>query len=230
MIARGSEIWLYGSYARGDFDERSDIDVLVVGPHTPDMLTTLSRRFGHRLSVSAYTWEEIAKMKKDGSLFLLHLHREGRFLESSSGEESLLAGQLEALPSYRHVVRDLRSFVEAVDDVAESISFDFSLAFELSILATVFRHASVLGCYVIGQPTFGRNRPVLTFGCHAGLDKKLMNQILGLYEFRLESARGSGLLDGFEWDQSSVEEWINTAYCYLELVKEQVNVYTEPVS
>ena len=29
----GSEVWLFGSWARGDWDARSDVDLLAVAPH-----------------------------------------------------------------------------------------------------------------------------------------------------------------------------------------------------
>jgi tRNA nucleotidyltransferase (CCA-adding enzyme) len=30
---RGAEVWLFGSWARGDWDARSDVDLLAVAPH-----------------------------------------------------------------------------------------------------------------------------------------------------------------------------------------------------
>lgn len=45
-------ILIYGSYARGDFDERSDVDVLVVADRgAPSLPEELSRRFGRRVDI-----------------------------------------------------------------------------------------------------------------------------------------------------------------------------------
>jgi predicted nucleotidyltransferase len=65
---------LFGSYARGDQNAESDIDVLqVVKKVSP------ARKVG-KIVVSCYTIRQLVNLAKQGSLFILHLRMEGVIL------------------------------------------------------------------------------------------------------------------------------------------------------
>jgi predicted nucleotidyltransferase len=69
-----SETMLFGSYARGDENPESDIDVLqIVRKPTP------ARKVGN-IVVSCYTIGQLINLAKQGSLFVLHLRTEGVIL------------------------------------------------------------------------------------------------------------------------------------------------------
>lgn len=148
-----SEVWLYGSAARGDADYRSDVDVLVVGDGQFSPATV-----GLDLTVtpSHYSWPEIENMARYGSLFLHHIRLEGQPLVETSSRR--LRNLLDALPPYARADQELDSFEQVVTDVATSVKRDHSPAFELAVLGTAARHAAILGCYLIGDPEFGRHR------------------------------------------------------------------------
>lgn len=65
---------LYGSYARGDQVPDSDIDVLQIGyiPKPPQKIGSIV--------ISFYTTRQLSKLAKQGSLFVLHLRKEGLIL------------------------------------------------------------------------------------------------------------------------------------------------------
>jgi hypothetical protein len=64
------DLFLYGSHARGDSQETSDIDVLQVTPtHTPPYSV-------ERVNVTCYTFEQLLRLARRGSLFARHLIEE----------------------------------------------------------------------------------------------------------------------------------------------------------
>ena len=81
---RLKEIILYGSYARGDFTEESDIDLLIVlkGKVVPgreidrmiDIITEINLKYGGLISVYPVSEEDY---KKINSPLLINVRREG---------------------------------------------------------------------------------------------------------------------------------------------------------
>lgn len=75
---------LYGSKARGDASEKSDIDILLIVKNESANLKRVLRRIGYRLSATsyavpsilAYTEEEWEQRKKIGSAFSETVERE----------------------------------------------------------------------------------------------------------------------------------------------------------
>jgi len=74
-------VFLYGSVARGDADEWSDIDLIVTGSDselTPgDLRRTLSRRGVDRVSIIYYPTSVFRKHYRERALFIAHLKQEG---------------------------------------------------------------------------------------------------------------------------------------------------------
>lgn len=66
---------LYGSRARGDHDERSDIDVLALAAEGPPAVVTREC-----LTVSRYAVEHVLRRARSGDLFAYHLVTEGKVL------------------------------------------------------------------------------------------------------------------------------------------------------
>lgn len=44
IIEAGGRIWIFGSRARGDYRLFSDLDVLIEGPITPDLITSIGEQ------------------------------------------------------------------------------------------------------------------------------------------------------------------------------------------
>lgn len=68
-------IYLFGSQARGDYSNESDIDILLI--------TKKYEKAFHidKFGISPYTLEQLIRLANDGSLFVLHLIMESIFLE-----------------------------------------------------------------------------------------------------------------------------------------------------
>ena len=185
-MTHGWSVWEYGSVARGDADRLSDFDVLVVGPETGELGTVMSAAGldFHRASISRYSWDEIVGMAGYGSLFLHHVRLEGRPLYENDACRGQLRTVLDELGEYTLARRDVQGFKTVLGDVAESLRYGGAKAFELSVLGTVIRHGSILGCWLLGNPTFGRLAPVESFAAAAGLAVSMVD-FERLYMYRL---------------------------------------------
>ncbi len=150
---------LYGSHARGDADVISDVDVLAVGslpPIADDIAALLPASCKGPLHISHYDWGELEAMSRYGSLFLHHIASEARALRYEGNAQTRLSELLALLGPYQLAERDLVGFRATVCDVEAGLRAGLPPCFELAVLGGVARHASVLGCYVAGRPTFGR--------------------------------------------------------------------------
>jgi hypothetical protein len=210
---------LYGSVARGTADARSDIDVLVA--------TATGKLDGHVIPLadaltagaSSYSWNELEYMHRSGSLFILHLQREGKLLHADSEGKELYTLLLSSLPPYSGVRRDLSAFLAAVDDAESALRVGSTgIEFELASIATTIRHASILGCYLGGDPDFGRYSAVNKFLRLAKLDPGLLHDFKKLYAFRLaqDGRQSSPELPSAD----TIAEWVKVARVFVDAATE----------
>lgn len=186
ILSDDCAIWLYGSHARGDADSLSDVDVLVVSDRAIDVHAIASVVcLPSRLSVARYAWREIEGMAEYGSLFLRHLQLEGRTLIEEIAVRGRLEKLLATLPGYSLAGRDLKGFHTVLDDVRSSLRSDAHLTFELATVATLFRHACILGCALCGSPCFSRFKPVTWLVQHWGLASSWSDDFPTLYAYRM---------------------------------------------
>lgn len=151
-----AEVWLYGSRARGDFDDKSDTDILFVADDVGQPLPEVRLPYPN-VSVSRYSWQELELMVGYGSLFAHHLSAEGVCLWS--GTDGRLAGLLSSVPPFRQGKRDLIGFRRCYADARHSLRNAGWPDLEFEILATMARHAAILCSYCLGEASFGRETP-----------------------------------------------------------------------
>jgi len=207
-------MWVYGSAARGDADELSDIDLLVVADpdERPDAPPSIAGTAG--VSVSRYAWDEIESMIGYGSLFLHHLKQEGRPIVEQ--DPPRLRRLLEQLPRYQRADQELDSFSQVVADVRDALSGDYSPQFELAVLATAARHSVILGCYLIGDPRFGRGEPFRVLLPRLGYTAGEISAFQRLYTYRLAENRAEiAPLD----QRDDVMTWATRVATLIEQVK-----------
>ena len=228
-MSRGTAIWVYGSSARGDGDDLSDLDVLVVGPMRSSIVTMISRMTsGDRYpSISSYSWREIRVMAGYGSLFLHHLRLEAYPLHEDDACRGRLRQTLVEMGRYTRASKDVSAFRAVLHDVEKSLIVGDLVVFELSVLATVIRHASILGCWLLGEPRFGRIQPVEWFSSAADvLDHREFEKFPELYAYRLHFDERVSRLDLLEICPTV---WLCRAYALVEALEEMISVHSDGV-
>lgn len=75
---------IYGSFASGNFDERSDLDILVIGESeaVDSSITELERKIGREVQLTVIPYYKWEKMKKEGD----------EFAENVTGNHVLIKG------------------------------------------------------------------------------------------------------------------------------------------
>ncbi len=75
-----SQAFIYGSFAKGEEREGSDIDLLVIGKVDEDKLieeiSKLERKLQREINYAIYGKEDFEKKKKEGNSFILDILRE----------------------------------------------------------------------------------------------------------------------------------------------------------
>ena len=173
------EIWLYGSQARGDADRFSDTDVLVVADDHVSFDEVRSSLEYDNVNVSHYSWTEIEAMGAYGSLFLHHIAIEGVRMQASKSEPDRMPRLLNALPPFSRAREDLAGFRRALEESRASLEDGGWLDFECEVVATVARHAAILGSHCLNQVAFGRERPFVVTGRALGYSDKHVDALIG---------------------------------------------------
>ena len=153
---------LYGSYARGDQSCDSDIDVLQI-VHAPRPFQKIGS-----IGVSFYTARQLSKLANQGSLFVLHLRKEGVVLYDPN---KILRAALDSYvaPENYNELRTIISVSAAVlhldRDSLSAQQFSGVINLSLYLLRTVV----YLRCVEVGTPVFSLDAARAVLGDHAAL-------------------------------------------------------------
>lgn len=202
---------LFGSAARGGSDEFSDVDLLVVGD-VPKRHVIEQVRAGARaapVAIAQYSWEQVKQMAEYGSLFLQHVLLEGQRVASSSDGDNCLDDILSSMGDYTRTEADLLAFHTVVDDSVMAVSSGHEPSYEAGVVATTIRHSSILGCWLLGEPSFGRIEPTARIFDQMGYGDELVRDYEKLYSCKLYS---EGRLSSIDMPSATyVLRWCETA-------------------
>lgn len=201
------DIWLFGSYARGDVHTTSDVDVLVISEIAPDesFLAEILRdkNIEGELSFSHYSRSGISDLISNGALFAWHIRLEGVALTSKSG---WLADKLKQISPYQTYIEDMKLLQVMVDETRQSLQCDnHTLNMEASVLSVALRNAAMMTAYISGQPDFSSTAIFKLRNCDPALSisnrisDRTVRDLIGA---RLESERG--ISQERQWTQSEL--------------------------
>jgi hypothetical protein len=150
----------FGSAARGDDDEHSDIDLFIMCRDMPaENIIELRNKcvrpgIGSAMNVSAYKQADVLEMAGSGSLFLWHLKLEGRVVFSKGGIFQNIVAKLRAYNGYE---KNFKLYLQILGDVKESFDRRRTLnEFDYALLFTLARNTCMQLCMRHGSPEFGR--------------------------------------------------------------------------
>lgn len=219
-----SEIYLFGSVARGDEDRYSDVDILIViDDCLDDEYVKLKDKYANYLNVpvswiSMYRISKIMTMYKMGSYFLWHIKKEGKILYSRNNE---LQSLLLTLPQYNGFKNDLQEYSQILYDIELELENEYlSADYELAVLASLVRNTCITIAYLNNRLDFGRNSaPMYCF------DKYKMNISLkeyeALYQYRLYHT--GKIKKVVKAETKQLKKWIKIEKTLLEIAKKGVN-------
>lgn len=141
-------IYVFGSVVRGEIDEYSDIDLLLV---TDEIIKNIDSN-----KYSIYTPHRIKEMYDEGNPFAWHLFMESKIIYTDDIDYLKSLGRPNV---YKNCYKDLIKFKNLFHESLHSINEDnFSLIFDLAMIFLSIRNFAT--CYSLDQyekPIFSRN-------------------------------------------------------------------------
>lgn len=135
------EIYAFGSIVRGEIDEYSDVDLLVI----KDLKEKIPEIDKERFSI--YTFERLSQLWEEGNPFSWHLYSESKCLYSENSIPFLKS--LGKPNPYINHLNDLNKFHKLFLDSKLSIeSNSYSLDFDLSMIFLAIRNFA--SCFSLG--------------------------------------------------------------------------------
>ncbi len=208
------DLYIFGSYCRGEIDNYSDIDLLLIKDINEDLTTFDLDKF------SIYNKKRINELWQEGNPFAWHLHLESKFIFSNTKTNYLKS--LGVPNEYQNLDNDLNKFYQLYIDAKESLNQSFSSKdFDFSMIFLAIRNFA--SCYSLGylkKPNFSRNSSL-----QLGEDSiQILNSSYSILEkARILSTRGIGsnILDS-EFDEV-VNEMENITKWFEKLNKKNQN-------
>jgi predicted nucleotidyltransferase len=155
---------LFGSVARGDDDELSDLDLLALvqnggGPvSVEEVRATLPAGLAGKVAtISWYGMERLVEMHRSGELFAWHIHLDGKVLHDPVGAVATLG-----VPApYRRALDDVDAFLAIAADLPSQLErAERNAIYEFGVLYVCLRNVAMsASAHLSAQPDFTRKVP-----------------------------------------------------------------------
>lgn len=185
-------VMVYGSVARNEADINSDIDIFAL---VEDSLTEIEREkviekiyyqfSAKEVNVSLYTKEIFNKMSIDGSLFLWHLKKEGKYLFNKNNGDIFMN-----LSNFDGYQKNMKLYRDLFNSVQKSLVENGVNSYDLSMLFFLCRNISILTCFKIGNPIFGRHSAYETLTKYLNFEPVNYSNFTFLSKWRIDYTRG----------------------------------------
>ncbi|MDQ0271925.1 nucleotidyltransferase domain-containing protein [Cytobacillus purgationiresistens] len=185
-------VMVYGSVARNEADINSDIDIFAL---VVDSLTEIEREKliekiyyqfpAKEVNVSLYTKEIFNKMSRDGSLFLWHLKKEGKYLFNKRNENIFIN-----LSNFDGYQKNMKLYRDLFSSVQKSLVENGVNSYDLSMLFFLCRNISILTCFKIGNPNFGRYSAYENLTKYLNYEPVSYSNFISLSKWRIDYTRG----------------------------------------
>ncbi|HHF4806671.1 TPA: nucleotidyltransferase domain-containing protein [Haemophilus influenzae] len=170
-------IYVFGSLCRGELDNKSDIDILIIS----------DEKFGSEYNkYSVYSYEKIRELWLDGNPFAWHLYLESKLVFSS--EENDFLRELGEPKKYSNVRNDFYKFKDIYTNSLKSLELKSNSVFNLSCIFLAIRNISTCYSLYLEKAVFSR-RAMLKITPSINIP---MDVIETLEKCRILSTRGVG--------------------------------------
>ncbi|WP_416150822.1 nucleotidyltransferase domain-containing protein [Salipaludibacillus sp. HK11] len=185
---------LFGSKARNDADNNSDVDIFILiddnysEVNKNNLIKKVSRIIDDKkTNVSLYSKEVFNKMLDDGSMFLWHLKLEGKYIFNRYNMDIF-----KGLNDFQNYRKNLNLYKDLFAEAKESITTNMVNSYDLSMLFFLCRNLSLLTCFKIGRPNFGKYSAYNELIYYLGFEPIRWENYIILSKWRMNFTRGIG--------------------------------------
>lgn len=181
-------IALYGSIARGDSDQLSDQDVILVSKNESDLVIAkkLAEEIGY--SCSCYTWRKLKKLSQKKALFIQHLKKEAVIVSDRDEQLQSFLKDFEPASDYSREIECTKELIATTQYYANTF---YIIGWALDVLAVAIRNIGILQlaneeCYVFSYDAVLDK--LVSIGLMSGHDKHFIAS-LRLYKSAYRNRR-----------------------------------------
>ena len=160
------EVWLFGSAARQELTDKSDIDLLVVSDLDVlpvSMSEQLKKCYGQNIDVAHYSYAGLDILVQQGALFAWHLRDEAVPVRRDVDRLRKMLAEMNPYVGHRG---DLEVLLNVFDEAVASLKIAKSVQFDLGVVGTVIRNTGIIMHHLFGSRDYSPAAPVRLESVH----------------------------------------------------------------